>query len=88
MPETTEHNFIIVEVKDGKWDAYSLNNPPTDRDRWLLGLIRMAGGINETVEEGRWIFTAAGLPGTDAAVTKFERAPEELQEGNWNPQES
>lgn len=63
---------ILIEVKDGKWDAYSLNLKPTARDEWLLGLIRTAGGINESVEEGMHLFTAVGV-GNDVAVTQMTK---------------
>lgn len=66
---------IMIEVKDGKWDAYTLNNPPTERDKWLLGLIHKAGGISETVEEGRHMFTAVDV-GDDVAVTQMTKIPD------------
>ncbi len=47
---------IIVEVKDGRWDAYSINDEPTERDQMLLATIRVLGGINENVRPGLWYF--------------------------------
>jgi hypothetical protein len=48
---------IIIEVKDGRWDAYSINPQPTERDQMLLAAIQEMGGINESVAPGLWTFT-------------------------------
>lgn len=47
---------IVVEVKDGRWDAYSINPEPTERDQMLLATIQVLGGINESVTPGLWYF--------------------------------
>ena len=47
---------IIVEVKDGRWDAYSINPEPTERDQMLLAMIQALGGVNEKVTPGLWTF--------------------------------
>ena len=55
---------IIVEVKDGRWDAYSINPEPTERDQMLLALINESGGINESVTPGLWSFNATPIGDT------------------------
>ena len=52
------HKPIVVEVRNGQWDAYSQNPIPTGHDQWLLSLIRLQGGINESVTEGHYYFNA------------------------------
>ena len=54
---------IIVEVKNGRWDAYSINPEPTERDRMLLSTIQSIGGVNKSVSEGRWAFTITEVDG-------------------------
>lgn len=63
---------ILIEVKDGRWDAYSMNLKPTARDEWLLDLIKKAGGINEAVEDGMHLFTAVDM-GNEVAVTQLTK---------------
>jgi hypothetical protein len=52
---------IVVLVKDGRYDAYGLYPEATERDRWLMSLLKAAGGINEQVEEGVYYFNAQKL---------------------------
>lgn len=47
---------IIIEVKDGRWDAYSINPELTERDQMLLATIYEIGGVNENVRPGLWTF--------------------------------
>lgn len=49
---------IVVVVKDGRWDAYSMNPDLTVRDHFLLNLIEAQGGINESVTDGTYLFNS------------------------------
>lgn len=53
---TEDLNPILVKVKDGHWDAYSVHPQPSERDNMLLQMIRDAGGINEAAKEGVYAF--------------------------------
>lgn len=65
---------IIVEVKDGRWDAYSTNSEPTERDQMLLATIRGLGGINESVTPGLWSFNLIEVEGVlTAHLLPFEK---------------
>lgn len=49
---------IVVVVKDGRWDAYSMNPTLTLHDHFLLNLIKQQGGINESVTDGTYLFNS------------------------------
>lgn len=46
---------IGIVVTDRRWDAYG---PDTPRSRFLKKLIDKQGGINESVEDGVYVFNA------------------------------
>lgn len=58
---------IVVEVKDGRWDAYSINPEITERDQMLLATIQEMGGINENVRPGLWTFNLIMIGETSLA---------------------
>lgn len=54
---------IVVEVKDDRWDAYSINPEPTERDQMLLATIQELGGVNESVTPGNYTFNLTTFEG-------------------------
>jgi hypothetical protein len=58
---------ILVIVSGDRWDAFSLNHEPlsTERDRFLLSEIKLAGGIDETVPPGAYHFNVIPFNGID-----------------------
>jgi hypothetical protein len=46
---------IVIVVEDGQWNAYG---PETARSIFLVKLVQQQGGINESVEDGRYHFNA------------------------------
>lgn len=58
---------IIIEVKDGRWDAFSLQPQPTKRDQMLLDFVRSMGGVNESVKPGRYTFNLIEVEGFNTA---------------------
>jgi hypothetical protein len=62
---------IIVEVKDGRWDAYSMNPEITERDQMLLATIQAMGGINESVTPGLWTFNIITMIGENTAMAQL-----------------
>ncbi len=49
-------NPIVVEVHNGRYDAYSMNPVPTKRDKWLMATLAGMGGVNESVVTGTYHF--------------------------------
>jgi hypothetical protein len=47
---------IVVEVHNGRYDAYSMNPVPTKRDKWLFAILAGMGGVNEHVVPGTYHF--------------------------------
>lgn len=52
---------LVVVHQNGRYDVFSLSPKLTSRDLWLASILEKAGGIAETVEEGRYYFNAQRL---------------------------
>ena len=51
---------IVVEVKNGRWDAYG---DPTVRTRYLIMMLESIGGVNESVPPGQYLFNVLDVDG-------------------------
>lgn len=60
---------IVVIVGNDAWNAYSLHDEPTERDKELLRHLNEIGGINETVEPGTYQFNMARLDEKNVLVS-------------------
>lgn len=52
---------ILIKVHDGRWEAYGLRSPDTSfraaiRDGWLMEVVRLIGGVNQSVADGLYYF--------------------------------
>lgn len=74
LPITAE-DPLVVEVTEESWNAYSLRDEPTERDKWLFSLLVEMGGIAEGTEPGTWHFNAVGL-NDQATVVSLEPVPD------------
>lgn len=67
---------LVVEVCDGRWDAYAQHTPPNARDRQLLKIIKDLGGISPSNSDGRYHFNAKVHPfkkkNLEVTLTKIE----------------
>jgi hypothetical protein len=54
---------IIVVVENGRWATFSLSGIPTLRDRYLVSLINMQGGIDAKVPNGKYYFNTTMFMG-------------------------
>ena len=51
---------IVVEVKDGRWNAYG---DPTARSHYLFTMLESIGGVNESVPPGQYLFNVLDVDG-------------------------
>jgi hypothetical protein len=59
---------IVVVVGNGRYDMYG-HVPPTPHDLWLGQILKGMGGVNETVADGKYHFSAEELvPGKIVAT--------------------
>jgi hypothetical protein len=54
---------ILVVVEGGNWEAAALTDTPTLRDAYLFGHLSGMGGVNESVESGRYHFNIENVGG-------------------------
>lgn len=71
MLNTEAPQPIVVVVKNGRYDCFSLNPNPDHRDYLLMQVIKDLGGINEGVKEGTYHFNAEALD-ADTVVASLD----------------
>jgi hypothetical protein len=71
LPISLEQPIVVV-VSGDSWDAYSLNDPITDRDQWLFTVLESMNGVDENVEPGAYHFNAVKF---DATCTLVQLEP-------------
>lgn len=61
---------IEILVHDGRWDALGLDTP---RNHELFAILQSIGGINESVEDGVYVFNAEPLDNENLVLTLEEK---------------
>lgn len=60
---------ILIIVRRDRWDAFPLNRKGySQRDRWLIQEIKLAGGIDERVPPGMYHFNIVPNPFTGEGI--------------------
>lgn len=63
-PDPTDHTPILIEVANGRWDAYG---PVTLRSQYLINILNAQGGVNESVPDGTYHFNVLEVMGEQVA---------------------
>lgn len=60
---------LVVDVNDGRWNAYAQNSPPSPQDEVLFKLLEAIGGISMSTPPGRYHFIAKGFGTSKVEIT-------------------
>jgi|RhiMetStandDraft_4_1073278.scaffolds.fasta_scaffold07641_4 hypothetical protein len=62
FPEfTKDQKPLVIDVANGRWNAYAQNSPPTPQDEVLFNVLEAIGGVSMSAPPGRYHFIVTGF---------------------------